>query len=209
MASAVAIISAASAAVSAGSSLAGTTISSLLNDGYSVGCGIEVQNWTRFPLSEAITRINGGYLSKPPVAVLPSKKEAMVTRKTGGCATGSYGTVSWKVEGLNRRVYVMWSVPFNHDYFTNWLAVGLSRKGYTNHPGDNALFDQMYSGKSDLNIAFERHQYWTSMDPIIFSDGDISLEATMGSSHKAEVRVIVRPVDNKNLADPIRSLLQL
>nr|KAG5686946.1 hypothetical protein BaRGS_029484 [Batillaria attramentaria] len=122
----------------------------------------------------------------------------MVTRKTGGCATGSYGTVSWKVEGLNRRVYVMWSVPFNHDYFTNWLAVGLSRKGYTNHPGDNALFDQMYSGKSDLNIAFERHQ-----------DGDISLEATMGSSHKAEVRVIVRPVDNKNLADPIRSLLQL
>nr|KAG5686945.1 hypothetical protein BaRGS_029483 [Batillaria attramentaria] len=133
----------------------------------------------------------------------------MVTRKTGLCATGSSGTVSWKVEGLNRRVYVMWSVPFNHDHYSNWLAVGLSRKGYTKHPDDNVLFDQMYDGASDENVSFERHEYWTSMDPIKFSDGDISLEATMGSSHKAEVRVIVRPVDNKNLADPIRSLLQL
>nr|KAG5705419.1 hypothetical protein BaRGS_004546 [Batillaria attramentaria] len=120
----------------------------MLNDGYRVTCVISVENWTRFPLVYPDTRIHGGRLSKPPRAILPSSREAMVARKTGLTATGSYGTVSWLIRGLNRRVYVMWDAPFSFDFHENELSVGLSKPGHIDHPSGRTAYDLMYYGGS-------------------------------------------------------------
>ncbi|KAK7495273.1 hypothetical protein BaRGS_00013455 [Batillaria attramentaria] len=203
-----ATISAAASAIIAGSSIAGTSINGLMGDGYRVTCAIVVENWTKYPLTLPNVRLTGGFLSKPPRAILPSKREAMVARKTAHTATGSYGTVSWLIQGLNRRVFVMWSAPFNFDHHHNWMGVGLSRSGYVSHPYGSEVFDQMYYGNSDSNIGFTRDEYYYHSDPAIYSDSDIEVVGTMGTTHKAEVHIIVRPKREQDLADAIRALLQ-
>ncbi len=69
--------------VIAGSSLTGTSMTALMGDGYSVTCGLTIENWTKWPLTNPYVIPGGGYVSTPPVPVLPGKKEAFVTRKTG------------------------------------------------------------------------------------------------------------------------------
>jgi hypothetical protein len=83
--------------VRAGNSLAGTTLNSLMDDGYSVTCGIQIENLTKYFLTKPRAYINGGVLSIPPVTIFPETREAMIARKTGYTATGSYGTVSWLI----------------------------------------------------------------------------------------------------------------
>jgi hypothetical protein len=82
--------------------------------------------------------INGGVLSIPPVTIFPETSEAMMARKTGYTATGSYGTVSWLIESTDdreqRRLIVMWYAPFNHDFYDNTLVVGLIKPGHIEHP---------------------------------------------------------------------------
>ena len=55
--------------------------------------------------------------------MLIGEAEACRARKTGGFATGTWGTVSWDVNG-KERIVIMWSAPFNHNHHTNVLAVG-------------------------------------------------------------------------------------
>ena len=93
-----------------------------------------------------------------------------VARKKGHTATGSYGTVSWLVEGKARRVYVMWSAPFNFDHYSNWLAVGISREGSTEHPANKSTFDLMYYGEPGTSsyLGFNRREFWSSISPAIY-----------------------------------------
>lgn len=199
-------ISAAAAAISAGTSLAGTTMSGLMNNGYSVTCGIEIENWTRFPLTHPMSSIGGGYLSVPPQAVLPSKREAMVSHKNSGTATGTYGTVSWLIKDNNRRVVVMWSAPYNFNHYSNWMGVGITTAGVTTH--NNNWFDLMYYRSSDRDLGFSREEYYYTVNTILYRDAKFEIRGTMGSSHKAEAKIKVIPINEDDLASPIKALLQ-
>ena len=62
-----------------GSSMRGGNLSTLIeNKNYSIVCGIEVQNWTKYELKEARSTVTSGHLSSPPVSISPGHKEAMV-----------------------------------------------------------------------------------------------------------------------------------
>ena len=203
-----AAISAAGAAISAGTSLVGTTLNGLMNDGYKVTCGIEIENWTRFPLTDAVVRVGAGAISVPPIAVLPGKKEAMVARKTSDTATGTYGTVSWLIEtNPRRRVVVMWSAPYDFNAHSNWMAVGLTSHNMTQHAPGNQWFDQMYFHDDSNVLRFERKEYWDNISPVNIMDDRFRAVGNMGSSHKAQVKVILRPLKEDDLAAPIRALL--
>ena len=91
-----------------------------------------------------------------------------VARKTSGTATGSYGTVSWLIEALNRRVVVMWSAPFNFNHHSNWLAVGLTAPGTTKHAPGNAWFNRMYYENSSQQLMFERGEYYANVRPVLY-----------------------------------------
>ncbi|XP_060074368.1 tereporin-Ca1-like [Ylistrum balloti] len=185
------------AAVSAGSSLAGTTVSALTSSGgYSVACGIETANWTKYTLEKPMAFNDGGLIKTPPIDILPGVKEAMITHKTGGTATGTYGSVSWVVN--DRRVVVMWSVPFNHDYYQNWLGVGLTKPGKTKH--DKSWYKTMYYQSNTSELSFIRKKFYTDVNPVTISDEDFEVEGTIGSTHIADAHIVVRPRNEKDYA---------
>lgn len=43
-----------------------------------VVCGIQVENWTKFPLTNPNTTLEWGYLSSPATNIQPATREAMV-----------------------------------------------------------------------------------------------------------------------------------
>ena len=70
---------AATSAVFPGVSLTGTTTHALLHDGYRVTCAIEVENWTRFRLTDPHVQLNGGVLTVAPSSIVPAAREVMVS----------------------------------------------------------------------------------------------------------------------------------
>ncbi|XP_060596456.1 tereporin-Ca1-like [Ruditapes philippinarum] len=181
--------------VRAGNSLAGTTLNSLMADGYSVTCGIEIENRTNCSLTMPRAYINGGVLSIPPITIFPETREAMIARKIGYTATGSYGTVSWLIESTDdrerRRLIVMWCAPFDHNLYNNTLAVGITKPGYIEHPIGKKCFASMYDN-SHINelIKYGKKEFHRDISPIIYEDSDYQVVATMGSSHKAQVKIL-------------------
>ncbi|KAL3870184.1 hypothetical protein ACJMK2_038333 [Sinanodonta woodiana] len=202
------IIKAAAGAVSAGSSLTGTTLSNLMRTGFKINCGIEVENWTKFPFTDPVVKIYAGALSTPPGDILPSKREAMVARKSSDSATGTFGTVSWLVEGHSRRIVVMWAVPYDINFYSNWLGVGITAPGVTFHAQGNDWFNQMYYGTSSVSLGFSRSEYYWESNPVIYRDDLIQISGTMSTGHQAQVKITVRPRNIADLATPIKKLLE-
>ncbi|XP_069135561.1 tereporin-Ca1-like isoform X2 [Argopecten irradians] len=163
------------AAVSAGSSLAGTTISALTaNVDVNVACGFEISNWTKYVMEKPMAYPKGGRIKIPPVEIFPGVKEAMVTHKTPLSVMGSYGTASWLIQ--DRRVVVMWDAPFNFDFNSNWLGVGITKKGKTSHIGD--FYDIMYTGKQinymhpNADFRFNRKIFRDDVNSVSLEDDD-------------------------------------
>ncbi|KAK7102359.1 hypothetical protein V1264_020589 [Littorina saxatilis] len=194
---------AAASAISSGTSLAGTSTHTLMQDGYRVTVGIEVENWTRFHLSRPHVQLKGGALSMAPSLIVPAAREVMIARKTSGTATGSCGTVSWLIQDVGRRLVIMWSAPFNFNHHSNWVGVGITAPGNIDHPADDSWFDQMYYADSSEELSFERREYYADVRPVVFRDIDFELEVIMSSDHKALIKVIFRPVNMDNLAPNI------
>ncbi|KAL3870273.1 hypothetical protein ACJMK2_038350, partial [Sinanodonta woodiana] len=203
-----AIVSAAAGAVSAGSSLTGTTLSNLMNPNFKISCGIEVENWSKFPLIQPAVRIFAGALSTPPGNILPSKKEAMVARKSSDSATGTFGTVSWLVEGQARRIVLMWAAPYDFNLFSNWLGVGITTPGVIFHAEENDWYYQMYYGRSSDSLRFNRSAFYWESSPVIYTDDLIQISGTMSTGHQAQVKITVRPLNVSDLATPIKVLLE-
>ena len=93
---------------------------------------------------------------------------AQVTRKRFLTPTGVYGTVSWLINDLNRRVVVMWSAPFNFDFNDNTLAVGITDEGVVDNPEKDHWFKQMYDGNSIPGLQYERRKYNDVIKSVIF-----------------------------------------
>ena len=64
--------------ITSGPSLLRTSLSQLMDNGYRVVCGIQVENWTKYPFSNPMTTLQWGYLSCPGTTVQPATREAIV-----------------------------------------------------------------------------------------------------------------------------------
>ncbi|XP_070191308.1 tereporin-Ca1-like isoform X2 [Littorina saxatilis] len=197
---------AADSAISRGTTLVGTSTHALMQDGYRVTAGIEVENWTKFPLSDASATMKGGVLSVAPYSIMPASRQALVGRKTWGTATGSYGTVSWRIAHSNQRLVVMWSAPFNFNHYSNWLGVGIAKAG--SHPNGDSWFDQMYYYESNGVLNFRRKDFYNDVRSVKHRDTTFEVEGIMCSDHKALAKVIFKPVREEDLAPSIREKLE-
>jgi len=132
-----------------GMSLNGTTLFELRYDQseHSVRCILNIENWTTWLLTDPLVRTHCGHISDmyPPPVVFPATREVMEGYKTYGTATGSCGTISWQIEGLKLRLIVMWSVPFNLNVHSSYLAVGMVYNEGRFSSSDY-WFNQMYYG---------------------------------------------------------------
>nr|AXS67902.1 coluporin-30 [Colubraria reticulata] len=175
--------------VTDGSSLKENTLKDLKDLGYWVGVVIQVENWTRYPLLYPTVRLSGGTMATVPTTLLPCKREAFMVRKASFAGKGSYGTVSWEVYGANRLFVIMWSAPYNFDFYSNWLGLGMTKKGHTTVASGETWFDQMYDGNSDSNFEFHRKEYDDTEDPLTWWDSEFHIRSVMTTEHNAQVNV--------------------
>nr|DAZ86985.1 TPA_inf: venom-related protein Conoporin [Conus judaeus] len=193
--------------VTPGNSLNGVTLQDLAATNYKVTCVIQVENWTRYALMyPTVLTLGSPAVSSAPTAILPTKKEAFATHKPRSTATGVSGTVSWELQGAERRFVLMWAAPYNFNHYSNWMGVGMTREGLVDVAPGNTWFNQMYYGSSSGNLNFKRKEFYYNTDPFIYSNEKFEAEGDMTNGHHAQVRVIIRPTRNnwEDLADEIR-----
>merc|ERR1711862_165333 len=161
-----------------------------------VGFKLELENYSNTQLGVHEEEVHTGQINKPPTAVKPGTKEAMYGHKTSDAATGCVGTVAWKLEGKGKMLVVMYSIPYSHDFHSNWLGVGIF-----NLESTGGYYDKMYY---QTQVGFQRKDFWSNLSPVSYSDGEYTVEATMGNSHKAEIRVTFCPNNKHNLASTLK-----
>ena len=112
--------------------------------------------------------------------------------------TGTSGVVRWTLGSEDLVLSVMWSVPYNRQFWRTWLAVGLSSHS------DLPTYQQMYKSNSDSR--FVRRQSGSRFE---FSDGKFLVIADMDShsTYKPILRVALVPRDNELLASNVRRQL--
>ena len=114
--------------------------------------------------------------------------------------TGTSGVVRWTLGSEDLVLSVMWSVPYNRQFWRTWLAVGLSSHA------DLPSYQEMYKSSSDAR--FVRRQSGYRFE---YSDGKFIVIADMDShsTYKPILRVSLVPRDNDMLASNIRTQLGL
>ena len=174
-----------------GASVAIAGAGAVANAGTRVVVQLEVIDLSKWSLTNPVTHIHGGVVDTQASHVKPGMKEMMVMRKRYHAATGSYGTVSWEVNG--REVIVMWSAPYSFDLHANWLGVGIGHRGSHNIN----TFDDMYYGSGSW---FKRAEYYYYTRDVTKCDGVICIQGNMGTSHHPKIRIVVYPVSDQNVA---------
>ena len=129
----------------------------------------------------------------------------MVARKTAYCATGSYGTVAWNIHDADRSLFVMWSAPFNSDFDSNWLGVGITEPGHRLTPRKRS-FDVLYyqNPYSIENAKYVKGEYFNNGSTIVVSDDLFEVHAVMSTNHHATASIQFLPKTAENLADKLK-----
>nr|UMA83983.1 venom-related protein conoporin [Conus judaeus] len=205
------VASIASSVITAGTSLAGTTLQGLADPNFSVTCTIQVENWTRYALMyPTVLTLGSPAVSSAPTAILPTKKEAFATHKPRSTATGVSGTVSWELQGAERRFVLMWAAPYNFNHYSNWMGVGMTRLGLVDVAPGDTWFNQMYHHGDSEDLTFKRGRFYYDLKPVIYRNEEFEIVGIMTNIHRAEIKVIIRPtIDNlEGLALPIQALME-
>ncbi|XP_033751129.1 tereporin-Ca1-like [Pecten maximus] len=192
------IVSAISGAIKDGTSLQGTHLNTLMDAlDYRNVIGMEVDNYSKWAMTNPVAYPDRGVITLSPREIHPGQREAMLARKTGFTATGTQGDVSWLID--NRRVIVMWEAPFNFDFYSNKLAVGIVPS--TAHT--SSMFDVMNGGSGN----FTRGTYDNSVHTIEYCDEALCVEGTMGTSHKTQIHIQVIPRSVENVARTLETFI--
>ncbi|KAH3777417.1 hypothetical protein DPMN_178860 [Dreissena polymorpha] len=130
----------------------------------------------------------------------------MVARKTSDTVTCSFGVVSWEIAVKSRRVVIMWSLPYDYNLHSYWLAVGITKPNVIN---DDGLADQMYYYGSNAKLGFERQEYYYSVPTVQWEEPELGLIffATMSTTQHSLVKVTFSAKIASDLAKPIRDHL--
>ena len=89
---------------------------------------------------------------------------------------------SWNITGSNEKLVVMYSVPYNHDHYSNWIGVGLFPKS-----DQTKKFSEMYWGKE---YNFKRKEFYYDVDPVMFQGSGFLAVGTCGTDHKPTIKVL-------------------
>ncbi|XP_029954254.1 bryoporin-like [Salarias fasciatus] len=142
-------------------------------------CTVEITNVTgKYCLIEPMVHMESGFSFAPPQPTLiPNKTEVFSFTKDDNTASGAVGVFTYVLfDRQNRRrvgqLFVMFSVPFDYNFYVNWFGVGLT-KGKKDC--DEKLFKHMYNDKEQTD--FVRHK--ADGAGIVFRGEDLEVRATM------------------------------
>ncbi len=169
--------------------------------GYSVAVGILVENWTRFRLGQPILGISSGeQIFEGARGIAPGAIEAAAAVGNARILSGTAGTIAWAIGKKGLTLSAMWSVPYNMQFYSSWMAVGIDAQPLT--------YKEMFSGAID-STRFTRLKSGRDFE---FSDGDsLVVMAYMdgSSSVRPVLRLALMPLDDDDLATNIRESLKM
>nr|AXS67875.1 coluporin-3 [Colubraria reticulata] len=175
--------------------------------GYWVKVVMTIENWSRFPLNSWNNIVESGAFFGGANAINPGKKEKLEFRN--GDLVGSYGTVSFLIDGADRRFVIMYSAPYLIAYIghRNWLGLGLTSKGFTDIREEHGYYYTMYNEWDTWDLKWARKVFYSRKDPVMYSDNQFVLWGTMANTRKADITIVFRPVNNNDLASEIKAKL--
>ena len=166
----------------------------------SVACGIRIENWSKYVLSDPEIKFTYGKESNNlPLKPVASGYVELVILEQQKSATGVSAVIRWNIGDTDTVLSLMISVPYNQHLWSLWVAAGLTES--TSVPDFNA----MYSGTPD-SAWFVRQKMGRRME---FSNGELILvvESDSGTS-KPVVRLSVVPIKPSEVATNIKHRLE-
>ena len=91
--------------------------------------------------------------------------------------------MSWRIGNTNKMLVVMYSVPYDHNLYSNWCGVGI----FDFVADTSGYFDMMYN---NTERGFKRKDFWSNLDPLTYKeDSMFVVQATMDNNHKPDIKV--------------------
>ncbi|CAG2245701.1 unnamed protein product [Mytilus edulis] len=87
----------------------------------------------------------------------------------------------------------------------NVLGIGLTESFYGVHQN---WFNQMYSGRNGQGLNCVRGEYRYETPTIKIADERFEITGTMGTGHKTTARIVIRPINDEDLAASITNELE-
>ena len=221
-------IEAISNTIAAGTSVAGVA-AGFQSMSYGVQYMTEIENFTNQPLILIRSEVVSGYLGSPPTTVvMPGRKESYNAHKSSDDATGAIGAVAYKIGASDNVAAITISCPFDFNYYSNTLALGIYRWDNATIEGmpknhKDSLYNQMYyddevnetqsltlkqtiSKRKEIWTAMKRKDFYYDSNPLqVYDDaGEYLLRGTMGTSHMPTVKISLFPTDPKRLAPSLK-----
>lgn len=152
-------------------------------------CTIEITNVSSvYLLANPKVHMESGFPFSPPQpTVRTTKTEVCSFTKDDNTATGAVGVLTYELLNMRDRscnevMAVMFSVPFDYNFYKNWYGVGIFE---LKRACDDKLFDLMYNGK-DFS-SFVRQE--GNGSGIVFKGRDVDVRACMSDEGKAIIKL--------------------
>ncbi|XP_041865078.1 DELTA-sagatoxin-Srs1a-like [Melanotaenia boesemani] len=153
-------------------------------------CTINLHNkTTNYRMQDPLVYIVSGTSSEPlPPALDPSESGSALFIKTAYTACGSVAVFTYDLVEISSMqflgcVAVMFSVPYDFHFHSNWYGVGMFSKDI---PCDANLFNLMYEGEE---TTFVRGR--ASGPSLVYRGNDVTIRATMSDSYQPVLKVDV------------------
>lgn len=132
---------------------------------------------------------SGFAFSPPQPTVRPGKTEVCSFIKDDNTASGAVGVLTYELFDTRSRqtnsiMAVMFSVPFDYNFYKNWLALGIFE---STQACDSKLYDLMYKGKDFTN--FKRQE--ANGSALVFAKGTLDVLACMSDEGRAILKLEV------------------
>lgn len=187
------------ASISAGASLAGTTVGALQNPTFSVSVSGSIENYSKWALISKGCDIEAGYMNIPVRSISSGQREGFAGHKTGNGATGNWVKCTFSVTG-NRLVHFMYSAPYSFDIHSNYLTVAVcsSRNSDCRSLNANHMY---YEGRPYMT----RGEYHNRIHTIKACALGLCVTGVMGNNHHPTIDIKVMPTSYNNLSGVSKS----
>lgn len=132
---------------------------------------------------------SGFSFSPPQPTVRTNRTEVCSFTKDDNTASGAVGVLTYELFNMHQskceeQMAVMFSVPFDYNFYKNWLGVGVFEH---TQACDEKLYDLMYKGKTFTN--FVRHE--ADGSGVTYQGGAVDVRACMSDEGRAIVKLEV------------------
>ncbi len=130
---------------------------------------------------------SGFPFSPPQPTVRTAKTEVCSCTKDDNTASGAVGVLTYELFNMQNRqcselMAIMFSVPFDYNFYKNWLGVGIFDH---EQACDHKLFDDMYNGKDFTN--FVRHE--SNGSGVLYKGNMLDVRACMSDEGRAIIKL--------------------